>query len=380
MGTKIKKDISLTLIMVLFLGCASYQAADKRASGANRITGLTISKNPEAMILTIEGNLALTYTAEKLVFPMGVVLQFPDTHLELARRIYLPPDNEIISSIKADEKIKGKKTSARIFIAFKKDASYKLAADEDGLAVTFPLTSALASAPLKDAEPRSKIVEKKPEPEQKSEPGVIPENRPAANYLKTVVARPLENKIAIDVQADGAITDYKSFILYRPPRIVFDLYNLKSPYKKEQIMAVASPWVKRIRHFGYADKVRLVLETHQNYLEKYSAVPNDTGLVIQVGNASAAPKKTSQPKSDATPGTRQIKLAWEEVPDADSYNVYWRTSPGVTRHNGNKIANVQIPVTIKNLKSGGTYYFVVTTVKGSKESQESAEFSHTIGE
>jgi hypothetical protein len=366
--------------MVLFLGCASYQAADKRASGANRITGLTISKNPEAMILTIEGNLALTYTAEKLVFPMGVVLQFPDTHLELARRIYLPPDNEIISSIKADEKIKGKKTSARIFIAFKKDASYKLAADEDGLAVTFPLTSALASAPLKDAEPQSKIVEKKPEPEQKSEPGVIPENRPAANYLKTVVARPLENKIAIDVQADGAITDYKSFILYRPPRIVFDLYNLKSPYKKEQIMAVASPWVKRIRHFGYADKVRLVLETHQNYLEKYSAVPNDTGLVIQVGNASAAPKKTSQPKSDATPGTRQIKLAWEEVPDADSYNVYWRTSPGVTRHNGNKIANVQIPVTIKNLKSGGTYYFVVTTVKGSKESQESAEFSHTIGE
>ena len=81
-------------------------------------------------------------------------------------------------------------------------------------------------------------------------------------------------------------------------------------------MAVASPWVKRIRHFGYPDKVRLVLETHQNYLSKYSAVPNDTGLAIQVGNASVAPKKTRRPKSDATPGTQQAKLEWEEVPDA----------------------------------------------------------------
>ena len=186
--------------------------------------------------------------------------------------------------------------------------------------------------------------------------------------------------MAVDVQADGAITDYKSFILYRPPRIVFDLYNLKSPYKKEQIMTVASPWIKRIRHFGYPDKVRLVLETHQDYLSKYSAVPNDTGLAIQVGNASVAPKKTRRPKSDATPETQQAKLEWEEVPDAETYNVYWSTSPGVTRHNGNKISNVQSPAVIKNLRSGVTYYFVVTTVKGSKESPESEEFSYTPGE
>ena len=376
-GAKTKTGISLVLIMVLFLGCASQQKADDR-----RITNMTISKNAESLILTIEGNRALTYTAEKQVLPMGVVLQFPDTQLELARRIYVPPENEIISSIKVDEKISAKKTTARIFIALKMDTPYVQSADVNRLTVVFPQKGVA----LKDAAPQTAPVEKKPAPEQKPEsrqqpePEVIPKSSPAENYLKTVTAKSLENNMAIDVQADGAITDYKSFILYRPPRIVFDLYNLKSPYKKEQIMTVASPWIKRIRHFGYPDKVRLVLETHQNYLAKYSAVPNDTGLAIQVGNASVAPKKTRRPKSDATPETQQIKLSWIEVPGADSYNLYWRTSPGVTRHNGNKIANVQIPAVIKNLRSGVTYYFVVTTVKGSRESPESEEISFTPGE
>jgi type IV pilus assembly protein PilQ len=297
---------------------------------------MMISKKTESLILTIEGNRALTYTAEKLVFPMGVMLQFPDTSLELPRRIYLPPDNEIISSIKAIEKIEDQTTSARIFIAFKKDTSYDLSSDAGRLTVTFPATGALSD----DAQPQSKLVEKEPEPE--------PEN--------------------------------KSFILDRPPRIVFDLYNLKSPYKKEQRVSVTSPWVKRIRHFAHPDRVRLVLETHKNYLSKYSALPNDTGLLIHVGNTYTAPNKASQTASDATSGTQQVKLAWEEVPNATAYNVYWRSSPGVTKHNGNKISNVQSPAVIKNLRSGVTYYFVVTTVKGSKESPESEEFSYTPGE
>jgi hypothetical protein len=381
LGPKTKIEISLTLIIVLLLGCASQQTADKQISGSNRISNLTIKIEPKAIILKIEGNLALTYTAEKQVLPMGVVLQFPDTQLELARRIYVPPENEIISSIKADEKISAKKTTARIFIALKMDTPYVQSADVNRLTVVFPQKGVA----LKDVAPQTAPVEKTPTPGQKPgsrqqpEPEVIPKSRSAANYLKKVTAKSLDNNMAIDVQADGAITDYKSFILYRPPRIVFDLYNLKSPYKKEQKMAVASRWVKRIRHFGYPDKVRLVLETHQDYLSKYSAVPNDTGLSIQVGNASVVPKKTRRPKSDATSETQQIKLAWIEVPGADSYNVYWRASPGVTRHNGNKIANVQIPTTIKNLKSGVTYYFVVTTVKGSRESPESEEFSFTPG-
>jgi len=176
----------------------------------------------------------------------------------------------------------------------------------------------------------------------------------------------LKIQSTVEVKADTAINAYKSFILDRPPRIVFDLYNLKSPYKTEQAVSVASPWIKRIRHFAHPDKVRLVLETHKNYLSKYAAFPNDTGLLIHVGNTYTAPNTVSQTASDAASGTQQVKLAWEEVPDATAYNVYWRSTPGVTKDNGSKISNVQIPAVIKNLRSGVTYYFVVTAVKGSR--------------
>jgi hypothetical protein len=377
LSRKTKRIIRLAIVVGLFIGCASHDAADMRATKTNRIVNIVITKNSESLILKIKGNTSLSYTTDKLVVPMGVLFQFPDTVLDLDRQIYLPPDNEIISSIKANEIVEDQTTISRIFIAFKKDAPYALTPDEPGLKVALASTATVSNATM----PQSKMVEKTPEPQKKPEPQITQKALPSANYLTTVTATPHENKVAVEVQADGVIKDYNSFILYGPPRIVFDLYNLKSPYKKEQIVAVASPRVKRIRHFGYPDKVRLVIETHQNYLSKYSALPSDTGLVIQVGNNSAAAPNTVTPaKSDDSSGNKQIKLSWDMVPDATSYNVYWSTSPGVTRRTGNKISNAQIPVTIKNLKSGVTYYFVVTSVKGSKESPESEEFTYTVSE
>ena len=379
-SAKTKINFSLVLIMVLFLGCASHQKADVSFPGHKRVTNMMISKNHKSLILTIEGNRPLTYTAEKMVVPMGVVLKFPDTSLELSRRIYVPPENEIISSVKADENIEGQTITARIFISLKKDSPYDLSAGAGRLTVTFPAAGALSA----DSQPERTWAEKKPEPEPEPEkqpqPSPVQYHRPTANYLKTVTATAFKDKITVEVKADGVINDYKSFTLDRPPRIVFDLYDLKSPYETQQIVSVASPWVQRIRHFAHPDKVRLVLETQKSYLSKYSALASDTGLLIDVGDTRAAPGKASQIAPDGTPGSKQIELDWMEVPGADSYNVYWSTSPGVTRHNGNKIANVQIPANIKNLKSGVTYYFVVTAVKGSKESSESEEFSYTIGE
>jgi len=39
--------------------------------------------------------------------------------------------------------------------------------------------------------------------------------------------------------------------------------------------------------------------------------------------------------------TVRVILQWNNVPDAASYNVYWSRFPGVTKHNGQKIANVK---------------------------------------
>ena len=74
----------------------------------------------------------------------------------------------------------------------------------------------------------------------------------------------------------------------------------------------------------------------------------------------------------------QVTLSWDNDPNAVSYNIYYRDSPGVTKRNGKKIAKVTNPYTIKGLKSGKIYYFVVTALANSGESKESKEVSFTV--
>ena len=94
-----------------------------------------------------------------------------------------------------------------------------------------------------------------------------------------------------------------------------------------------------------------------------------------VPSAEQVPAAT-QKKAQAS-GKAQATLAWDDVPGAISYNIYWRNQPGVTKHNGKKIANVKNPHTLKDLIAGKTYYLVVTAVSQSGESGISEEISHT---
>lgn len=85
-------------------------------------------------------------------------------------------------------------------------------------------------------------------------------------------------------------------------------------------------------------------------------------------------------ESNIAQGDLQVSFTWETVPYINTYNIYWRNENGVTKNNGNKISNVASPHTVKGLKQGNTYSFVVTAVEGSIESDESEEVSFTAGE
>jgi fibronectin type 3 domain-containing protein len=89
------------------------------------------------------------------------------------------------------------------------------------------------------------------------------------------------------------------------------------------------------------------------------------------------PASTAARDTGPYSGQAQATLAWDDVPDAISYNIYWRTSPGVTKQNGTKIENVKNPHTLKNLAPGKTYYLVVTAVGKDGESNISQEIAYT---
>jgi type IV pilus assembly protein PilQ len=293
--------------MMLLYGCASNKAAKVKAEGQKLITDIITSEDAESTSVSVKGNRLLTYTSNKQVFPLGVVFYFPETTLDNINTVYEPPENDIISSIRANE-IKEENTAptSRIFIALKRDVPYDISPDEAGLLISFPKKAAVS------AQAQAPVIAEKSEPKQPLPPSVQ-KSVPAATRLNSITATALQKNVVINVKADGTIKNYKSFTVDKPPRIVIDIYKLKSPYKKEQRVAVKSKWVKQVRHFGHPDKVRVVLDTHKAYLSKYSATPIDNGLLIHVGQAPPAPK-TTPPVPVIAQTQKPAKKAEEKMP------------------------------------------------------------------
>lgn len=110
----------------------------------------------------------------------------------------------------------------------------------------------------------------------------------------------------------------------------------------------------------------------------YKAVRDEVGLIdFKDIPVQGAPEPTAvQPTQQEA--EKSVTVAWEGVPGATSYNLYWRNQAGVTKQNGKKMSNVRNPHTITGWKPGLTYYFVITAVNNDGESQESAEMSYTV--
>ena len=99
-----------------------------------------------------------------------------------------------------------------------------------------------------------------------------------------------------------------------------------------------------------------------------------------IGDVGLGLKKTERNIiSNDKDNSRGITLIWDNMSNAKSYNLYWSHNPGVTKKNGNKIANVNPPFRFNHAKKGLTYYFVVTAINESGESGESKEISFKAG-
>jgi type IV pilus assembly protein PilQ len=299
--------IFLSTPIILFCGCASNKATEAKAAGNKLITDIIMSENPTSTIVTVKSNRLLTYTSLKQVFPLGLEFRFPETSLENIATVYVPPDSDTISSIKTSEiKEDGQATTARIFIALKKDVPYDINPEEAGLQIVFPKTGAVTSQAQPPASPQT-TEEKKPLPPSRYK------TPPPATEVKSITATPLQKNVVINVRANGVIKNYKSFTMDNPPRIVFDLFNLKTPHKTEQRVEVKSKFLKQIRYFGHPDKVRVVLDTSKAYLSKYSAIPIDSGFLIHVGEIPPTPPQEFPTKTSTQSQKPAAKSAQPEV-------------------------------------------------------------------
>ncbi|WP_298834936.1 fibronectin type III domain-containing protein [uncultured Piscinibacter sp.] len=100
------------------------------------------------------------------------------------------------------------------------------------------------------------------------------------------------------------------------------------------------------------------------------------GFLSACGGGDDVPGAPSQLAGVA--GDGQATLTWTAASDADSYNLYWSNTAGVTPHTGTKIAGVTSPYDHTGLTNGLTYYYVVTASNGEGEGSPSNEASVTL--
>jgi hypothetical protein len=271
-GKKNLPSILLAAIVYLLIGCNSNNMSNENQLPPKSITEILVNEEVKSWNCVIKGNIALTFSAINHISPTGVLLYFPDTTLAIPATDPIVPANEIISSIEANEFANGNSKNSRILIGLNRDRPYSISPDENGVKISFP--KSLAEPPDKAAISRS------------SEMNAVEagdHDIPSVNLLKTVTATPLEKNIIVNVDADATITDYQSFAIENPARIVFGIYNLKSSHQEDQTIAVDSKLVKRIRYNTYPDKIRLVLDTEKQFLTEYFSFPTGSGLLIYVG-------------------------------------------------------------------------------------------------
>jgi type IV pilus assembly protein PilQ len=312
--------ICFLIFALLLAGCASDAGSVRKDQGGvpavfvpRMITDISTSEDAEAVHVLVKGNQPLTYTSVKQPFPVAVILYFSETSLEGGSKKTTIQESGIIDSVQASE-MNGDGHTSRVEILLKKDVPYNVSRDEgSGIKISFAKTGSAFLSERSDLPPSPLISSLSPQPSpgargekpeleiwdpktrkwvtesELNRPGTAVSRPPSsklmpnATRLESVYATRLKDSLKVFVGANGMIKNYKSFTIGNPARIVFDIFNVKSPYKEEKRVPINSEWVKQVRYYGYPDRLRLVLDTQKAYLSKFSAYPVEDGLEIYVG-------------------------------------------------------------------------------------------------
>ncbi|MDJ0668112.1 MAG: type IV pilus secretin PilQ [Desulfobacterales bacterium] len=286
LNTLLRLSLIAALALMVSSCAASYSASpnqDASPTGVaelKQINSLAITEEDHKTILTITGSADLLFSDIRKSSPPTVSFYFPGTELVDIRDVYTvaaPPIHDIqTSEVVADGH------TAKVTVNLTQDALYSVAQDPNGITVAFSREALIEEKTLASAEPS---VTEAPAPVPAEAPMIDPQMIEAAakgTCLEMVDFKEQSDGIEIVILADGTLTDYSAFTVDDPPRIVFDIYGINSPYKGLQKVEIESQWVQGIRHFCYPEKLRVVLDTDRNYLTTFTSRPVKNGLLISV--------------------------------------------------------------------------------------------------
>ena len=143
------------VVAFLLAGCASQNSGRKTGVtdvdplSSMEITSIGLSEEDDAISVVIDGTEPLTYTSVKQPLPLGVVLYFPNTRLNV-------PETDVVSTVNPVTEIhagqiEAKTDTSRVEILLAADVPYSVVKDGSSLKIQFAKSASLSDASTTDS-------------------------------------------------------------------------------------------------------------------------------------------------------------------------------------------------------------------------------------
>lgn len=278
-----------------------------------QIKNVAVTEDEKGILLTIEGSSDLLFSDIRKISPPEVTFYFPGTELEGLQDLY-SVDIDPVEQIRTSAVVADGQT-AKIVVSLTRDALYSVDQSDQGLVITFSREAVVEEAPATE---ENLTVQDVPVAAEAIDIADVPKG----TRIEAVDIQNRTDGIDILIKADGKIQDYSAFTVDNPPRIVFDIFNIDSPFKGLQKVAVDSKWITGLRHFSYPDKLRVVLDTDRSYMTAFASKPQKNGLLISVSEerpiiredlivpAAVEQVASSESQEESQPNPTGDTLAW----------------------------------------------------------------------
>jgi len=218
---------------------------------------------------------SINYTAFKLIDPLRLVV---DLFYTVADRVPSPMavEDEIIGKVETIEFVHESQPVTRVEIGLNRDTAYLIDQAQDEIWVTLYTDPQLIGATEAQGEPIVHPEVEEPPTDTKTEktsdisqapieePGVTPP--PAAKETLVPASKILDiqqtvsgEDLNVSIIGNGRLDNYDVFVLRDPPRLVLDLFGVRSTMVKD-VLIPDGPWVRQIRVGLHSNKVRVVFD------------------------------------------------------------------------------------------------------------------------
>lgn len=294
--------ICLLLSTSVIAGTGLAADTDKAVKAPVLIQSVQMKGEGASAELVVTASVPATYTSYKTTAPFRLVIDFSQASpVDGLTTIQINKGPVKDVSFKSFETDAGVLTRMEVFLTQDIDPRITPSADKPGeLSISFPgfkqaVLEQVAkpdSKPLEVAQPEiSASVEPSQKQIESSASVAIDHN---ADLLVTNISA---NAGAIEIGLSGPATDYKTFRLNKPDRVVIDIPNAKIG-AIDKLVQLNSAGVSTARVGSYPDKVRVVFDSMNGSLQDASIEKTASGLRVQFGQVATVAPSTLVSKTD----------------------------------------------------------------------------------